>query len=233
MSQPPTGSEPTGSEPTAGQPAGSPQWVYVSTPKKRTGRVVLIVALIVLVVAGLVALISWQMVTAANEARPTASATATATSTPTATPTPTTTPSSTAPATPTPSATASVEPDPEPSATTPPTEPENPQPDEPTGSFDEGVRNRLNDASTGIQVASMVSGRDLIDQVVNPLTLDAQNLADHAVPAASAAQWRATTSAYLAALADLRTAAESGGDTAAAIAAARTQVDALRSLAGM
>ncbi len=233
MSQPPTGSEPTGSEPTGGQPAGSPQWVYVSTPKKRTGRVVLIVALIVLVVAGLVSLIAWQMVTAANEARPTPSASATSSPTATSTPTasPTTTPTASASATPTPSPTSSAAP--EPSAPTAPTEPANPEPNEPSGSFDEGVRNRLNDASTGMEVAAMVSGRDLIDQVVNPLTIDAQNLADHPVPAAAAAQWRATTSAYLAALGDLRTAAESGGDTAAAIDAARTQVDALRSLAGM
>lgn len=205
----------------SGDPTGEPQWVYVSTPKKRPGCVVLIVALIILVVGAVAALLVWQIVTAAGDERPVPSDSASASASPSTTPTPPpATSSSSAPPSAGPSASASA-PD--------PTLGPEPEP----GAFDDAITNRLDDALTGLDVARSLSGQDIVSQAVEPLMNDAQVMFDHAVPAEAASQWRETLSAYMASLGDLREAALSGGDTQNAIAAALTQVETLRSLAGI
>lgn len=192
-------------------------WVFPDEPKKRGGRIALIIGLVVaaLVVAGVVAL----FLIPRGDGTPTPTASPSASRTATPTPTPTHAPSPTATTLPSDLPTAP--------ATTPP-----PVPDPSVDAFRGQVQPRLDDASTGLELVQSQSG-DAAVQVVDSLQNDAQNLAGQPAPSAIATQWGEAVNAYAAKLQSLRSAYSGGSDPSGAHDDAKAALAQLRSLVGL
>ena len=188
-------------------------WVFPEEPKKRGGRIALIIGLVVaaLVVAGVVAL--FLIPRGDGTPTPTASPSASRTAAPTPAPSPTaTTVPSDLPTAP---------------ATTPP-----PVPDPSVDAFRGQVQPRLDDASTGLELVQSQSG-DAAVQVVDSLQNDAQNLAGQPAPSAIATQWGEAVNTYAAKLQSLRSAYSGGSDPSGALEDAKAALAQLRSLVGL
>lgn len=192
-------------------------WVFPDEPKKRGGRVALIVSLVLaaLVVAAVVVL--FVIPRGDGDPAPTASPTVSKT----ATPTPSTSPS----ATPGPTVAPTTEP------TTPQTAPP-PVPDPSVDQFRGQVQPRLDDASRGLDLAQSQSG-DTAVQIVDSLQNDAQNLAGQPAPSSIATQWGEAVTAYAAKLQALRSAYADGSDAAGPLVDARAALGQVRGLVGL
>jgi hypothetical protein len=190
-------------------------WIFPDEPKKRGGRIALIIGLVVaaLVVAAVVVL----FLIPRGDGVPTPSASPTASKT--ATPKPTASPSPSSTTVPTDLPTAPV--------TTPP-----PVPDPSIDAFRGQVQPRLDDASTGLELVQGQSG-DAAVQVVDSLQNDAQNLASQPAPGSIATQWGEAVNAYAAKLQSLRGAYSGGSDPSGALGDAKAALGQLRSLVGL
>ncbi|MGN7859958.1 hypothetical protein ACTJI8_05210 [Microbacterium sp. 22303] len=188
-------------------------WIFPEEPKKRGGRIALIIGLIVavLIVAAVVVLFLIPRGDGTPAPTPSPTTSKTATPTPTASPTPTTPPTDlpTAP------------------ATSPP-----PVPDPSVDQFRAQVQPRLDDASTGLDLVQNQSG-DMAVQIVDSLQNDAQNLAGQPAPASIATQWGEAVNAYAARLQSLRSAYAGGSDPSGPLVDARAALGQLRSLVGL
>lgn len=144
----------------------------------------------------------------APEGSPSASPSATATATPTAEPTT----------------------EPEPSATPVTTPP--PVADPTLDAFREQVRGYLDDALTGLDIASGMSGQDAAG-VVETLQADAQRLSEIPPPGSVSTAWEDALVNYAQRLNDLRSAVDAGGSTGQAVDAARASSETLRTIVGL
>lgn len=192
------------------------RWAPLPPAPKRTGRTWLIVGLIVaaVVIAGIVLAL---LLPRGGD--------------PTTAPTPSGTPSPSA------SATATVAPSP--SATVEPTEqPEEPPTTAPPATdntievFRGQVSGWLNDAPRGLDIVAGASGQDALP-VVDTLQQDAQRLSDAQPPSSISQAWRDGVAAYAERLVALRSAITGSGDVDAAVSAARTAAQDLRTLVGL
>ncbi|MCE4025710.1 hypothetical protein LXM50_06965 [Microbacterium sp. Au-Mic1] len=192
-------------------------WIFPEEPKKRGGRIALIVGLIVAVLIVAAVVVLFLIPRDDGTPSPTASPTTTKTATPTpsASPTSTTGPSG-APTT---------------SPTTPQTAPP-PVPDPSVDQFRTQVQPRLDDGSTGLDLVQNQSG-DAAVQVVDSLQNDAQNLAGQPAPSSIATQWGQSVSTYASTLQSLRSAYAGGSDPSGPLADARAALGQLRSLVGL
>jgi cytoskeletal protein RodZ len=229
---------------SSGSPSSEarPQWVFAPKPKRRTGRVVLIVALIALVVA--IALTSVILLMPRADSPGGGATTATPTPPPTASASATRTPSSSVTPRPTATPTATAVPDPTPTDELPPVDPEEPLPVPTdavtappvvvpdTGAFATAISPRVADADTGLGMLASQTPDAAFD-IVRTLEQDAMILADENPPDSIASSWRPTVQTYLGALGTLRTAIGDGTDTAAPLAEVRTALQAVKDLAGL
>lgn len=191
-------------------------WVFPEKPKRRAGRIWLIIGLVVavLIIAG--AVLFFVIPRNSSPA-------------PSASPTPSSTPSAT------PSATPPVSPSASPLPTDVPSEPvvtPPPAPDPDVGTFAGQVRPWLDDATTGLSMLAGMGGQDAV-QVVDSLQGDADRLAGAVAPGSLTPAWYDTVSEYSGNLRDLRSAIDNGGDTNASLNASSASLQALRSLVGL
>lgn len=191
------------------------RWAPLPPPPKKTGKVWLIIGLAVatLVIVGVLLLF---LLPRGGTPAPTES--------------PSPTPSETATPSPTPSATATPTAIPEPT-TTPITSPP-PVTDPSLEAFRGQVSGWLNDAPRGLDIIAGASGQDALP-VVDTLQQDAQRLSDTQPPSSIAQEWRDGVSAYAQTLSKLRSAISNDSGVPAAIDAARTSVQKLRTLVGL
>lgn len=193
------------------------RWAPLPPQPKRTGRVWLIVGLSVAALA-IVGLLLFFLLPRGNSPAPSESAspTPTASVTPTSTPTPT----------PTPTATTAPEPEPTPMLTPPPAT------DPSIEVFRGQVSGWLNSAPRGLDIIAGASGQDALP-VVDTLKQDAQRLSDAQAPSSIASKWYDGVTDYAQRLTQLQAAITNDSGVASAVDAARTSVNALRSLAGL
>nr|WP_314843673.1 hypothetical protein [uncultured Microbacterium sp.] len=193
------------------------QWAPIEPKPKNPGRLWLIVGLVVAALV-IVAVLLFFLLPRGESAAPgeTASPTPSASATASATPAPTD------------SAAPSEEPDPSMTPiTTPP-----PVPDPSVDAFRGQVQGWLDDARTGLDIASETSGQDALS-VIESLQADAQRLGETAAPSSIATEWQDAVGAYYQRLTDLRTAVSGGSDSGPAIDAARSAAEELRGLVGL
>jgi len=197
------------------EPQPELRWAPLPPPPKRTGRVWLIIALVVAALA-IVGALLFFFLPRGDSPTPveSASATPTPTSTPTRTPSPSPTPTTA----------------PEPTQTPIVTQP--PAVDPTLETFRGQVTGALNAAPRGLDIVAGASGEDALP-VVDTLQQDAQRLLDAQAPSAIAEDWRDGVSAYAKTLTQLRSAITNGSGVPAAIDAARAAVQSLRSLVGL
>ncbi|MFJ2505649.1 hypothetical protein [Microbacterium sp. NPDC087592] len=199
------------------EPQPELRWAPLPPQPKRTGRIWLIVGLSVAALA-IVGLLLFFLLPRGDAPAPSESAspTPTASVTPTSTPTPT----------PTPTATTAPEPEPTPALTPPPAT-------DPTIEVFRGqVSGWLNSAPRGLDIIAGASGQDALP-VVDTLQQDAQRLSDAQAPSSIASKWYDGVTDYAQRLTQLQAAITNDSGVAAAVDAARTSVNALRSLAGV
>jgi cytoskeletal protein RodZ len=190
------------------------EWIFPEQPKKRAGRVWLIIGIVVaaLLVIGVV-----LFFVVPREGTPGTNAT----------PTPTVS------ATATPSATPSAAPSPSPSGepsepiTTPP-----PVPDPDMSVFVGHVQPWLDDATTGLGMVANMSGQDAA-QVVDSLQGDADRLSNVVAPSSISSAWYDGVSKYSSSLNELRSTIDNDGDTQAALSGASSSLQALRAMVGL
>lgn len=192
------------------------RWAPNEPKPRNRRRLWLIVGLVVaaLVIAGVLLFLLFP-----RGGSPEPSASASPTSSATATSTPTT------PATP------SAEPEPTAVPTAPVVTPP-PVVDPSVEAFRDQVAPRLNDALRGLDIVAESSGQDALS-VVDTLRADVQQLSETPPPSSIQAQWRESLSAYSERLAELRSAVSGGSGTAAAVDAARSAAQNVRSVVGL
>lgn len=196
----------------------SPQPEYVwdfGRPRRRPGRVWLIVGLSVAAVA-IAAVVFLLFIRPWAAADPDPTASPTSSGSPTASPTPDDTPTGT----PSPSATPTAGP------TTPP-----PPADPALPVFREKVSPLLRDAETGLTFASESTGQDGIE-VTDQLIDDAGRLSEAVAPRSIADEWNSRVDAYATSLQKLRSAYASGASGQPEISAARSALAELDALIG-
>lgn len=192
------------------------RWAPLPPAPKRTGRTWLIVGLVVaaLAIAGIVLLLLLPR-----------GGDATAGPSPSATPTPTPSISPSA----APSPTATTEPSDAPEA---PEQPAPPATDNTIEVFRGQVSGWLNDAPRGLDIVAGASGQDALP-VVDTLVQDAQRLSDAQAPSSISQAWRDGVASYGQRLTDLRSAITDSGDVDAAVDAARSAAQELRTIVGL
>ncbi|WP_243224859.1 hypothetical protein [Microbacterium sp. CIAB417] len=142
------------------------------------------------------------------------------------------TPSPTSTRTPSAAPTTTTTPSPTPTTSSEPTEPPQtppPVPDPDVDAFAGQVRPWLDDAVTGLQIASETSGEDAAS-VIEPIRQDAERLSDTPPPSSISAEWSDGVSSYLSALSDLQDAYRSGSGIGGAEDAATAALQNLRDL---
>lgn len=195
------------------------RWAPLPPQPKKTGRVWLIVALVVAALA-IVGALLFFLLPRGDSPTPAESASPTPTATPTRTPSPGISPTS-------PPTTA---PEPEPTQSPIVTQP--PAVDPSLETFTGQVSGWLNDAPRGLDIIAGTSGQEGLP-VVDTLQQDAQRLLDAQAPASLDEQWRDGVAAYSKTLTQLRSAITNDSGVAAATDAARASVQKLRSLVGL
>lgn len=195
------------------EPQPELRWAPLPPQPKRTGRIWLIVGLSVAALA-IVGLLLFFLLPQGDAPAPSESASPT----PTASVAPTSTP--------TPTATTAPEPEPTPALTPPPAT-------DPTIEVFRGqVSGWLNSAPRGLDIIAGASGQDALP-VVDTLQQDAQRLSDAQAPSSIASKWYDGVTDYAQRLTQLQAAITNDSGVAAAVDAARTSVNALRTLAGV
>lgn len=189
------------------------RWAPLPPPPKKTGKVWLIIGLVVVALA-IVGALLFFLLPRGDEPSPTD------------TTSPTPTPSASATPTPTPTPTSSAEPTVPPNATPPPVT------DPSLEVFRERVSGWLNDGPRGLDIIAGASAQDALP-VVDTLQQDAQRLSDAQPPSSLDQKWREGVSAYADRLTKLRAAITAESGVPAAIDAARSSVEALRSMVGL
>ncbi|MFK3679828.1 hypothetical protein ACI2IP_19050 [Microbacterium sp. NPDC090218] len=185
------------------------RWAPLPPQPKKTGKVWLIIGLVVVALAIIGALLFFFLPrgdapSPTDTTSPSPSASTTPTSTPSTAPEPTETPQATPP----------------------------PATDPTIEVFRERVSGWLNDGPRGLDIIADASGQDALP-VVDTLQQDAQRLSDAQPPSSIAQAWRDGVTAYSARLAQLRTAISDDSGVSSAIDAARSSVQELRSLVGL
>ncbi|MCE0508285.1 hypothetical protein V8Z69_03370 [Microbacterium aurugineum] len=193
------------------EPQPELRWAPLPPPPKTAGRVWLIVGLVVAGLAIVGALLFFLL--------PRGDA-----------PSPTDSPSPSPSASANPSQTPSSSPAPEPGQTPQVTAP--PVVDPSVEVFRERVSGWLGDAPRGLDIIAGASGQDALP-VLDTLQQDAQRLSDALPPSSIEQQWREGVSTYASRLTQLRSAITEGSGVAAAVEAARSSVQQLRSMAGL
>ena len=189
------------------EPTPELRWAPIEPKPKNTGRIWLIVGLVIAGLAIVGALLFFLLPRGGTPA-PGASGSPT--------PTATTTPS--------PSSSPSQEPTPQ---ITPPA------PVDPTvDAFREQVGGWLTDAPRGLDIIAEANGDDAL-AVVDSLDQDARRLSDAQPPASIDQKWRDGVVAYSQRLSELRAAILAESETAGAVDAARVAVQQLQSLVGL
>lgn len=187
------------------------RWAPLPPAPKRTGRIWLIIGLSVAALA-IVGVLLFLFLPRGDSPDPGASPSPSPSSSPSASPT--TTPS------------ASPEPIETPIVTPPP-------PTDPTVEVFRGnVSGWLNSAPRGLDIVVNNPGPDALP-VVDSLQQDAQRLSDAQPPSSIADGWRDGVSTYSQRLTELQSALENESGVPAAIDAARTAVQSLRTLVGL
>lgn len=189
------------------EPTPELRWAPVEPKPKNTGRVWLIIGIVVAALA-IVGALLFFLLPRGEEPAPGASGSPspTGTTAPSASPSPTET-------------------------RTPQTTP--PAPVDPTVDvFREQVGGWLTDAPRGLDIIAGATGDDAL-AVMDSLEQDARRLSDAQPPSSIAQQWRDGVDAYSKRLADLHAAITDGSDTAASIDAARAAVTDLQTLVGL
>ena len=187
------------------------RWAPIPPAPPRRGRMWLIIGLVVAAVV-IVSLVLFFLLPRGATPAPEASASPSPSLSPSETPTPTATPTATPTSAP---------------VVTPP-----PVADPTIEAFRGQVSGWLNDALRGLDIVAGVSGQDALP-VVDSLQQDAQRLSDAQAPSSIAAPWHDGVSAYSKRLGELSAAISAGGDTSAAVEAARAAVQNLRTLVGL
>ncbi len=188
------------------EPTPELRWAPVEPKPKNTGRVWLIIGIVVAALAIVGALLFFLLPRgeepapgASGSPRPTASESPSATSSPSQEPTPQVTP---------------------------------PAPVDPTVDvFREQVGGWLSDAPRGLDIISEANGDDAL-AVVDSLEQDARRLSDAQPPTSIEQKWRAGVTVYSERLSELRAAILAESETAGAVDAARTAVQELQRLVG-
>lgn len=203
------------------EPQPDLRWAPLEPKPRNRGRVWLIVGLVVaaLVIVGVLLfflLPRGESPTpgASGSPSPSASPSASPSMSPSASPTPTQTE--------VPQPTAEPEPTP---ITTPP-----PAADPSVDAFRGQVQGWLDDALTGLQIASETSGQDATS-VIESLQADAQRLGETAAPASIDSAWGTAVNDYIQRLSALRSEVAAGGP--ASVDSARSAVNELRGLVGL
>ena len=194
------------------------RWAPLPPAPKRTGRIWLIVGLVVAALAIVGALLFFLLPREGSPV-PEESTTPTPTVSPSATPTPSPSPSA--------SPSASSTPEPSTPAVTPP-----PAVDPTVEVFRGQVRGWLDDSLRGLDIVAGAGGQDALP-VVDTLELDAQRLSDAQPPSSIQDEWSADVTAYAKRLAELRSAISNDSGVAAAVDAARTSAQKLRGDVGL
>jgi cytoskeletal protein RodZ len=200
------------------------EWIFPEQPKKRAGRVWLIIGIVVaalIVIGTVVFFVIPRDATPGPRTSPTPSASPTRS----ASPTPTTSPTATASATPSAAPVPSDAPS-EPITTPPPVQ------DPDMGAFTSQVQPWLDDATTGLGMVANMSGQEAV-QVVDSLQGDADRLSNVVAPSSISLAWYDGVSQYSARLADLRRALDGDGDPQSTRDAASTALQELRALVGL
>ncbi|WP_337005873.1 MULTISPECIES: hypothetical protein [unclassified Microbacterium] len=183
------------------------RWAPMEPKPKRTGRVWLIIGLVVAALAVIGALLFFLL---PRSDAPETGANGTPSPSTSASPAPTTTPD--LPSTP---------------ATTPPA------PADPTlDAFRAQVGGWLTDAPRGLDLIASVGSDDAL-QVVDTLEQDARRLSDAQPPASIDTKWREGVDAYAQRLTELRSAILAETKTAGAVDAARSAVQSLQGIVGL
>lgn len=191
------------------------RWAPLDPAPKRTGRIWLIVGLVVAAVA-IVGLLLFFFLPRGETPDPGASAS----------PSPSMSASASPPASPSASPPAEPEPAETPIVTPPPV-------GDPTVEVFRGkVSGWLNDALRGLDIIAGAPGQDGLP-VLDTLQQDAQRLSDSQPPSSIEQDWRDGVSAYSERLAELRSAITDGSGAPQAIEAARAAAQELRSLVGL
>lgn len=186
------------------------RWAPIPPKPRNTGRIWLIVGLVVAALA-IVGVLLFLFLPRGDSPEPGASGTPS----PSASPTASATPSPTA------------------EPTEPPVQTEAPPVVDPSvEAFRTQVAPRLQDAATGLDIIAGSSGQDAVS-VVDQLQFDLQSLADTPAPTSIRAQWDEGLSAYSQTLTDLRSALSAGSNTSAALDGARTALKNLDGLVGL
>ncbi|PKQ33952.1 MAG: hypothetical protein CVT61_13525 [Actinobacteria bacterium HGW-Actinobacteria-11] len=193
------------------EPQPELRWAPLPPPPKTAGRVWLIVGLVVAGLAIVGALLFFLLPRGAA-------------------PSPTDSPSPSPSASANPSQTPSSSPAPEPGQTPQVTAP--PVVDPSVEVFRERVSGWLGDAPRGLDIIAGASGQDALP-VLDTLQQDAQRMSDALPPSSIEQQWQDGVSAYATRLTQLRSAMTDGSGVAAAVEAARSSVQQLRSVAGL
>lgn len=185
------------------EPTPELRWAPIEPKPKNTGRVWLIIGIVVAALA-IVGALLFFLLPRGEEPAPGASGSPSPTGTldpsPTETPTPQVTP---------------------------------PAPVDPTVDvFREQVGGWLTDAPRGLEIIAGATGDDAL-AVMDSLEQDARRLSDAQPPSSIAQQWRDGVDAYSKRLAELHAAITDGSDTAASIDAARAAVTDLQTLVGL
>ena len=196
------------------EPQPELRWAPIPPKPKRTGRIWLIVGLVVaaLVVVGVLLFFLLPRGT-----EPDAEGTASPS------------PSASASPSPTASETATAQPTTEP---TTPVVTEPPVVDPSIEAFRGQVSGWLGDAGTGLDIVSESTGQDALS-VVDTLQEDAQRLASLQPPTSILEQWYGGVDTYSQKLKDLRAAVSAGSGVSGAIAATRTELADLKALVGL
>lgn len=189
------------------------RWAPLPPAPKRTGRVWLIVGLVVVALV-IVGVLVFLLLPRDPDPAPTASPSPSTSATPTPTPTPSATP------------TGSASPEPTPVTTQPPVVAPSVE------VFRDKVSGWLNDAGRGLDIVAGTPTRDALP-VVDTLEQDAQRLGDLMPPTEIQDAWATDLATYAQRLADLRRALNDDSGAPAAVDAARSALGELRARVGL
>lgn len=203
------------------EPQPDLRWAPLEPKPRNRGRVWLIVGLVVAALV-IVGVLLFFLLPRGESPTPGASGSPSPSASPSASSSPSTSPSPTATQTEVPPPTAA--PEPSTPVTTPP-----PVADPSVDAFRGQVRGWLDDALTGLQIASETSGQDAT-AVIESLQADAQRLGEIAPPGSIESAWGAAVDDYNQKLSALRSEATAGTPS---VDSARAAVNELRAVVGL
>lgn len=204
------------------EPQPDLRWAPLEPKPRNRGRVWLIVGLVVAALV-IVGVLLFFLLPRGESPAPGASGS------PSPSASPSVSPSASPSSTPTPTQTEVPPPTVAPVPTTPVTAPP-PAPDPSVDAFRGQVQGWLDDALTGLQIASGTSGQDATS-VIESLQADAQRLAETAPPGSIESAWVAAVNDYIQTLSALHSDVAAGAS--ATVDSARSAVNELRGIVGL